>query len=197
MIESILGVASGILGGMVTSIINYFSQKQKYAQDIKLKELDIELIKVEADKKMEISRVETEGKVELGELDTLKSSYVEANKPLFDQSYMKMLMESKYFKWLGALIASSFGVVDFLKHLARPLITYYLLGVSTYLTILCYQLLEKWSTAGALTLTEAYNIFELSVRSLLYLTISVVTWWFADRRTAKFLMRLNDGNKKD
>uniref|UniRef100_A0A6M3JX62 Uncharacterized protein n=1 Tax=viral metagenome TaxID=1070528 RepID=A0A6M3JX62_9ZZZZ len=192
----ILSIFTGIFGGAVTSIINYFNQKQKNSHEIELRNLDIRMIEVEADKKMQISRVETEGKVELGELDALKESYKEANTSLFDRSYMQTLMSSKWFSWVGALIATSFGVVDFLKHLARPLITYYLLGVSTYLTILCYKLLEKWSTTGALSLPEAYNLFQLSVQSLLYLTISCVAWWFADRRVAKFLMRLDDGNSK-
>ena len=40
-------------------------------------------------------------------------------------------------------------------------------------------------------------IFDQVTSIIIYLTVSSVTWWFGDRRTAKFLMRLNDGNKKD
>ena len=32
------------------------------------------------------------------------------------------------------------------------------------------------------------------IESIIYLTFSVVMFWFGDRRTAKFAKRLNDGN---
>jgi len=197
ILESVFGAITGLLGSAVTSYFNWKQQKLKNDHDIQMKELDIKLVTVEADKKMEISRVETEGKIELSELDAYKMAQEESNKSSFDSSYMKYLMESKYFQWLGALIAGAFGFVEWLKGMARPAITYYLLGVSTYLTILCYKLLQTFSVSGAITLPEAYDIFQLCIRSLIYLTISCVSFWFCDRRVAKFLYRLNDSNKKD
>ena len=195
--ESLFGALTGLLGSAVTSYFNWKQQKLKNEHDVQMKELDIKLVIVEADKKMEISRVETEGKVELSELDVYKVAQEETNKSLFDSSYMKYLIESKYFQWLGALIAGIFGLAEWLRIMARPTITYYLLAVSTYLTILCYKLLQIFSANGAITLPEAYDIFQLCIRSLIYLTISCVSFWFCDRRVAKFLYRLNDSNKKD
>jgi hypothetical protein len=39
-------------------------------------------------------------------------------------------------------------------------------------------------------------IFDQVTSIVIYLTVSCVTWWFGDRRVAKFLMRLRGGNLK-
>ena len=47
-----------------------------------------------------------------------------------------------------------------------------------------------------MSIAQATALFSQVIDIILYLTVSCVTWWFGDRRVAKFLMRLNDGNYK-
>jgi hypothetical protein len=48
-----------------------------------------------------------------------------------------------------------------------------------------------------LTADQAGAIFDQVTSIVIYLTVNCVTWWFGDRRVAKFLMRLKDGNLKN
>jgi len=195
ILESILGVLSGLLGPIVTSISNYLSQKLKNAHDEKMAELNMQMMKLEAEMQIKVQESKVAGEVEMAEIAALKESYKEANTTLFDRSYMEILSRNKYFSWVNHIIAFMFAIVDFLKQLARPIITYYLLAVSSYLTLLCYRFIEASGGSG-LKLAAAEKIFADSVNVLLYLTVTVVVWWFADRRLSKFMMRLNDGNSK-
>ena len=109
---------------------------------------------------------------------------------------MNKLMKSPWTAWIGTILSFLFGVVDFLKHLARPALTHYLMGVSTWITIVAWQTMQQVSETTPLTTAEAYGLFDKIITIMVYLTVSCVSWWFADRRTAKFLMRLEDGNVK-
>jgi len=195
LVESILGVVSGLLGPMITSFVNYKTQQLKNDYDIKMAAENRETIKIEAEMSIKVTEAKVSGEIELAEIGALKESYKEANTVMFDRSYMEILARSKWFSWVNHIIALMFASIDFLKQAARPLITYYMLGVSTYLTLLCYKFIESMG-ASAFKLTTAEQIFSDSVNALLYLTITIVTWWFGQRPISKFMMRLNDGNAK-
>jgi hypothetical protein len=64
--------------------------------------------------------------------------------------------------------------------------------MSTYITILTYRILED--TLGMpgqiLPAVKAMELFEVVILTVLYMTTTVLTWWFADRRTAKFLGKM-------
>ncbi|MDO9549069.1 MAG: hypothetical protein Q7J65_08920 [Candidatus Marinimicrobia bacterium] len=197
ILTSIIGGGlTGLIGNALTSFTNFRMQKLKNQHEEKMTELDMQTIRLEAEMQVKVTQAETEGKISLADMEALKASYGQAEKPLFDSSYMNKLMESPWTAWLGAILSFLFGVVDFLKHLARPAITYYLMGVSTWITIVAWQTLEKTSGTTPLTTAEAYGLFDKIITIMVYLTVSCVSWWFADRRTAKFLMRLEDGNLK-
>ncbi len=195
LVESILGVLSGLLGPAVTAIANFKMQKLKNEYDVAMAKENRETIKLEAEMQIRVTESKIAGEVELAEIAALKESYKEASTTLFDRSYMEILSRSKWFGWVNHIIAIMFSIVDFLKQLARPIITYYLLAASTYLTILCYRFTEAMGGSG-LKISVAEKVFEDSANILFYLTVTVVTWWFADRRLSKFIMRLNDGNAK-
>ncbi|MBU1633260.1 hypothetical protein KJ762_01985 [bacterium] len=197
ILASILGGGlTGLIGNALTSFTNFKMQKLKNDHAAKMADLDMQTIRLEAEMQVKVTTAETEGKISLAEVDALKASYGQAEKPLFDSSYMNKLMESPWTAWIGAILSFLFGIVDFLKHLARPAITYYLMGVSTWITIVAWQTLQQTSETTPLETTQAYALFDKIITIMVYLTVSCVSWWFADRRTAKFLMRLEDGNVK-
>jgi len=197
ILTSILGGGlTGLVGNALTSFTNYKMQKLKNDHDAKMAELDLQTIRLEAEMQVKVTQAQTEGQVQLAEMEALKASYAELEKPLFQRAYMSKLMKSKWTVWIGAILSFLFGLVDFLKSAARPVLTYYLMGVSTWITIIAYQTVIQTSGTAPLDTTKALELFDKVTTTIIYLTISCVSWWFADRRTAKFLMRLEDGNIK-
>lgn len=187
-----LGAISGFIGTIVTSITNYKMQKLKNEHDATMAKLDMEAIKVEAEANIKVTKAQVEGAVEIGEIDAFKKSYSMLSNDLFDKSYMKFLMSKGWLAWTVVPITLGFALVDFLKHLARPVITYYLLGVATWLTILLYKLVG----GSLMPIQDTFDLWKIVVMTIIYMTATCTSWWFGDRRTAKFLNRLSDGNTK-
>lgn len=190
----ILGAISGLVGSAITTWSNYKLQKLKNDHDLKKYEFDIKKMELGAKLKIKIAEQTTESAIKISEMDAYKTSLKTMDRDLFDKSYMRFIMSKGWLAWVGVLISVGFGVVDFLKHLARPFITYYLLGAATWLTVLSWEALKL--TGGALSVTQAFDLFNMVVTTLIYLTTTVVSWWFADRSVSKFMNKLNDGNAK-
>lgn len=192
--SGVLGTVTGLIGTGITTIAGYFTQKLKNKHDIAMGKLDIKTIKVEADASIKVTKAKVEGEVELAEVDAMKTSYSMLSQDLFDKSYMQYIMSKGWLAWVAVPIVLMFALVDFLKHLARPALTYYLVGATTWITILSWKLM----TMSGVTITgdQAYDLFQIVAMTVIYLTASCVSWWFGDRRIAKFINRLADGNAK-
>ncbi len=188
----VIGTITGIVGNAITAFTNYKTQKLKNVHDVAMAELDMKMIKVEADASIKVTKAKVEGEVELAEVDAMKSSYSMLSSDLFDKAYMKYIMERSWLAWCAVPITLMFALVDFLKHMARPALTYYLVGATTWITILSWKLMAGATFTG----DQAFDLFKLVVMTVIYLTASCVGWWFGDRRVSKFLARLNDGNRK-
>ncbi len=188
------GVLSGLVGTALTSIMGFFTQRLKNKHDVAMAELDIKSMKMEAEMNIKVTRAKVEGEVELAEIESLKTSYSMLSQDLFDKSYMQYIMSKSWLAWLAIPITLGFAFVDFLKHLTRPALTIYLIGATTWLTYLCWGVLG--GPAGAITIALAAELFEVLVMTVIYMTSTCVGWWFGDRRIAKFVNRLNDGNAK-
>ena len=190
------GGVTGLLGNIITSITNYKMQKLKNKHEAKMADIDLKTIRLETEMQVKITEAETEGQVQIAEMDALKESYKQAAKPLFDRSYMQHLFKSKWTSWIGSILSLLFGIVDFLKGAARPILTYYLMGAATWITILAYKMLKESTAETVLDVEKAHQLFDTTTQTMIYLTVATVSWWFADRRISKYLFRLNDGNVK-
>ena len=198
-IESIIGGISGLLGGIATAIVNYKIQKlknehEKIMAEIELKKMDKEkeIMIAEAEASVKITQAEIEGATELAEI----KGYTETHKerPLFRESYMKRLSEAKgwvkYLAWpVITIVSMMFGFVDFLKALMRPALTIYHVIITTWVTIMAWKIAEQIG-GGFITQGKAVAILDQVISTVLYLTVTCVTWWFFDRRTAKFLRQM-------
>jgi len=198
-LDIVFGAITGLLGNGITAWTNYKMQKIKNAHDIVIIEKETEAMIVEAEANIQIEKARIEGEVELTEASTFLEGIKEGNKQAFSDKWIDKLFNVEgWVRYISipvaVLIAFLFGMVDFLKALMRPGLTLYLTGCTTWITYLAWNILEKYGTA--ITSVQAVEIFDQVVSIIIYLTVSSVTWWFGDRRTAKFLMRLNDGNKK-
>lgn len=201
------GGITGIIGTVTTSIINYKTQKIKNEHEVAMERVKIDTMKAQAEiTKNLISDVGSEAKnvmqsaVEVQDAIAYGKSQQYGNEQVFSSNWIEKLLQVKgWTSWfsfpIAYIIIILFGIVDFMKGLMRPGITLYMMGASTWITMLAYGILEK-AGIEKMKIEDAANIFNSVVVVITYLTISCVTWWFGDRRTAKFLMRLKDGNFK-
>jgi hypothetical protein len=177
------GGVTGLVGSIGSAIMNYKMQALKNADDLAMGQLEIQKIQAEAEASIKVQDAKTEGEIQIAQIDAYKASLENMQKNLFDTSYMGMLAKSKWTSWMILPISFMFALVDFMKDLARPLLTYYLVGMSTWVTILAYQLVQK---SGGMTQAQADSIFNTVIGMVLYLTVSSVSFWFADRNMTKF-----------
>lgn len=189
---TILGGITGLLGNFLTSWINFKQKKLEFEHESKMVELEIKAMMAEAEANIKITKAEVEGAIELADASAYIESQKQGNKNLFDVKWIDRLFGvqgnvGRFFAIPAAiLIAILFGFVDWLKGMMRPGLTLYLVGLTSYLTYVSYQILTKYGGED-ITSDQAIVIWNDVVTIIIYLTVSCVTWWFGDRRTAKFL----------
>jgi hypothetical protein len=107
--------------------------------------------------------------------------------------------ERKFLSWklftvpVATLISFLFGFVDFIKGMIRPSLTVYLCGVTTWVTLMAWKIMQASGTE--ITATQAMTIFQDTTSIVVYLTVSCVTWWFGDRRMAKTIMEMKGADR--
>ena len=199
-LDVLLGAVTGLFGTALTSWTNFKMQKVKNSHEVDMVKLETTAMIEEAKANIQIEKARIEGEVELTEASTFLEGIKQGNKQTFSEKWIdKLFAVESWLKYISipvaVFIAFLFGMVDFLKALMRPGLTVYLTGCTTWITIMAWDIMQKYGTE--LTSAQAIDIFTQVTSIIIYLTVSSVTWWFGDRRTAKFLMRLDDGNKKE
>lgn len=193
MIETILGVATGFLGNIITSFTNLKAQKIKNQHDIEMRQYDLKERKLEAELQVAVETARTEAAIEQAEANAYIESMRSANADVLTAEKLQVLSASG--SKSGRFLAFIMGLVDAFRASIRPGLTVYLIALTTLLTIKAVQILD--AKEPLLSAIQAREVFTQVSDVVVYLTVSVVTWWFGDRRTAKFLYRLNDGNIQD
>lgn len=158
-----LGAIVGLIGGSISRYQQYKMRKIEIEGELKVRALDIQESKLErqhnldmADKEMDLAETE-------GDIDAQKAD-------------LKNLGESLKLATKNTGIA----FVDAIRGLMRPLITVFLLILSTWI------LAQVWNEVGgleSLTPEKLISIFEYMVRQIIFLTVTAVAWWFASRGT--------------
>jgi hypothetical protein len=203
MLETIMGGITGLFGSVITSFMNYKTQKLKNEHeramaDIEIRKMDKEkeIMLAETEANMRITEVQTEAQIDIADADVYGKTIALAQKEALSETVHRKLMEGgKFSKAIGASLGFLFGIVDFIRRLIRPSLTIYLVGLTTWITYIAWQVMQAHN--ADLNANQAERIFNNVTVIVIYLTVSCVTWWFGDRRMAKFLSRLNDGNFKD
>lgn len=200
LIETLLGGVTGLLGNVITSIMNYKTQKLKNDHEIALVKVQTEAMIAEAKAQIEITKARIEGEVEIADSQAYMESIKHGNQTSFSDKWIDKLFsvqgKMRYFSIpIALIIAFLFGLIEWIKQFMRPGLTTYTVLMTTWITFTAYDIL-KARGIEALTADKALGIFNDVTSIVIYLTVSCVTWWFGDRRVAKFLMRLKDGNTK-
>ena len=197
--DIILGGITGLFGNIITAWSNYKTQKLKNEHDETMYQFKIQELGAKTDAAIKITEAKISGAVELADSKAYDTSQEKGNEKLFAESWIdKLFSVDGWLQYLATpvavVLAMSLGFVDFLKGIMRPGLTLYLTGVTSWLTWTAYNMLQ--SAGSLITNQQAVDIYNQVTSIVIYLTVSCVTWWFGDRRIAKFLMRLDDGNIK-
>jgi hypothetical protein len=199
LLESILGGLTGLLGNVVTSISNFKTQKLKNEHDQKMYDFKIKELQAKTDAAIKITDAKIAGAVELADSEAFTESQKYGNqRALSDSALDKLFSIEGYLGYIatpiGLIILSLLGFVEFFKGIMRPGLTLYLIGCSTWITWMAWEIMQK--VGLAMNATQAVGIFTEVTSIIIYLTVSCVTWWFGDRRIAKYLMRMNEKTEK-
>ncbi len=205
LLETILGGVTGLVGNIVGGIFKYKTQKLE-VESLKLNnEHELQMVNAEtqamiqeAKANIAITRAQVEGEIELADANVYMQSQKEGNKNLFSNKWIDKLLsvegKARFITFpAGVLVAILFGFVDFLKGLMRPTLTGYLVGMSTWITWMAWEIMQKGGVT--MDLATATDIFNNVTSIVVYLTVSCVTWWFGDRRMAKTIMHLKGADR--
>jgi len=205
LLETIFGGVTGLIGSVVGGIFKYKTmkaqielKKAEHAHEKDMVLAETEAMIMESKANIAITRAQVEGAIDLEDAKAYVQSQKEGNKSMFSNKWIERLFSVEG-KWqiitlpLSMLIATMFGFVDFLRGVIRPALTVYLCGVTTWVTMMAWKIMQ----AEGITVTaiQAVQIFTDVTSIITYLTISCVTWWFGDRRIAKTIMELHGADR--
>jgi hypothetical protein len=196
MLETILGGLTGLLGSIVTGFLNYKTLKVKNEHEEKMVALETAAMKEEAKMQIAIKKAEIEGEVELADAQAYIEGQKAGNQKAFSDQWIDKLFsiegKLRFVSTPAALLlAMAFGFVDFLRGLMRPGLTLYLTGMTTVITWMAWDIMQKHGL-DTMTVQQAIDIYHQVITIVIYLTVTCICWWFADRRMAKFLTTLNN-----
>lgn len=156
-VSILTGGATGLLGTALSAVVDYFQARADHKREVELRRLDIEHARIEGDSAERTAAIEAEGERDVAEWDAMAASYREAGR-----------------RWSRPGDGVLIQLVDFVRGMTRPVLTWCLLG----LTGAIYFLL------GA-TDAHAAALQSRIVDTVLYLATAAVLWWFGQRQIEK------------
>jgi len=205
MANPLSGGLLGVVGSVATSLFNFLRQRQDAKTQVEMKKLDniridkekdreIAIIQAEADANVKIVETQVKGTVELEEIKAFTESQKGAHATVVTEGMIQRLSEIKnkdgatpiYTQILLTSLVSLLGLLDVIKGVMRPIITTYYIVLTSYITTVAWEIVQK--NEKIITADDAWAVVAQIINTVLFLTTTCVTWWFADRQTAKFLM---------
>jgi len=182
------GVITGLIGTIATNITNYKMKKLDNQHKLNMVKAETDAMVAEAEANIKITETKIRGELEISENQIYQETIKQAGQKSVSNELLQKLFDSKWTWWLGSLIILLLAIVDWLKAFIRPGLTIYLIILTTWITYTAYTILCIHDEA--LTVEQSLSLFDQVVNIIIYLTVSCVTWWFGDRRTAKFLSKM-------
>ncbi|MDR2927502.1 MAG: hypothetical protein LBV41_04790 [Cytophagaceae bacterium] len=198
LLEGLIGTATGLLSNFLTTWQNNKSLKLKNEHELKMRDFDIKMIQVqteamirETEANIRITETQVAGEVQKLEMQGETTAFVESikagNERALDPNSVLRLYASRWTKPFGVLLTMMLGFCDFMKHFIRPALTVYCVMLATYIT---YQTVLILNANGRFVETgEALTLFGEAKEIVFYLAVTMATWWFGDRRMAKFMTK--------
>ena len=200
-LDVLFGGLTGLIGTALTEILKYKNKKMEFDHEAKMVALETAAMKEEAKMQIAVTKAEIEGAVELADAQAYMESLKGASKPMFSEQWIERLfsVEGKFGRFfaipVAVFLAMGFAFIDWLRGLMRPALTLYLTLMSSVLTYMAWEILQKNNIV--MTAEEAVNIYSETTSIVIYLTVSCVTWWFGDRTMSKAIVDMKKDKKKE
>jgi len=190
-LDIILGGLTGLIGNAVTAWTTYKTKKMEFEHKEAMVKLETMAMLEEAKAQISITKARIEGEVELAEVGAYKESLESGKEKFFGEKWVDLMLDSTgwssyILKPAAMVIAMAFAIVDLVRGMMRPLLTIYLTGLTSYITWLAWKILEA-KGISSLSVTNAVDLYTDVISTVIYLTVSAITWWFGDRSMSKFL----------
>lgn len=173
----------GAIAGLAQKALDAYHQKQieeqnlltlqeNHRQELLLKDKELQLMQFEASSQLSLAELDSRTKIDLASYDALKASHED------DKATYATGSEAANSLW--------FIAVDFIRGIIRPFITLYL----TLIYTICgaYVTHKMFTLSGSPLLNDTKwletNFTDL-ISSLLFMTSTVVLWWFGTRPSQK------------
>ena len=152
----------------IGAIVGYFTEKEKNRTTVELAKIGIE------NKNIDQDIAETNSYTE--------AVHDEMQDRLFKSEYMQHMVGTggKYSALFVSMICMAFALIDVVKASVRPVVT--------YISVLYFGHLVYVFNGDITEYLQAQP--EVIVISVIYLVITIMAWWFTDRRIAKNVNRI-------
>ena len=152
------GGATGLLGTVISGVLGHFKAKQDLKREITLRELDIQLARIEGDSAENIAAIEAEGARDEAAWKAIDASYREAAR-----------------RWSRPGDGWAMVFVDVVRGLIRPALT---VGLFALVGAIYFSLAASADPSVA-------KIQARIVDTALYMATAAGLWWFGQRPTEK------------
>lgn len=184
ILESILGIVTGLGGSIATGVMNLKTQKLKNAHEIAMVQAETNAMIAETEANIKITEQQVQRDLELAANENFLVSQEYGNRVNVSNQLIEKLFEKRWTTIFGVLLTFLLGVVDVLRSGMRPAITITLMVITAYITQNSIQIVMQ--NNDILTPDQVYEL----IASIIYLTFSVVGWWFGNRAIEKFNSKL-------
>lgn len=188
LIEGIVGAVTGIVGTVATAITNYKTQKLKNEHDVAMAKIEHEAMIAEAEIGMKVTEQKLQGELAMADAEIYKSNVKLGNGRAVSNSVIERLLEGKWTKWVGTLLIFLLGLADVMRTMMRPLLTVYLVAVTSWVTYEAGSILA--AKQALISATLAATLFTNVTNIVIFLTVSAVTWWFGNRSLEKYMKEM-------
>lgn len=155
-----------MIGSGITKFIEYKKQKQLNEHEIAMAAQDRETMVLENAGKLKLAITEGDIKRDVADSKAFKDSFSSDK-----ATYLTGKVEGNWFTTFA------FTCIDTLRGSVRPLITYYIAVVQTYMAFKLYGIA---STVG-ISPDQAFELLNHMLASFLYIGTTVILWWFGTR----------------
>ena len=167
------GGATGLIGVLIQRYFDLQNKKQdiealklNLAKSVELSKMESERARLRADADMQISETEADAKVMVGSYEHDEARYIDKE---------SMRKPGK----ISALIMLMMGFVDFLRGSLRPGMTIYLCFLVSAMFAWVKTLAEQYGIV--MTPEQVLTLITQIIATILYVFTTVTLWWFGTR----------------
>lgn len=195
LLETLGSALLGLLGTGLTTYSNYKMEQLRSQNAREKMKLETELMIKEADANIRVAQATASMRIEELESEAFAAS-VASQEPALPSDWVSTLFEFQ--GWgriftvpIGLVLLFLLGLGDVVQHLMRSFLTLYSLGIASWVTYKCYDIMMS----TGVPFPKAGEAWETACETVLLLAVTMVTWWFGDRRVAKHLSHMKGGTK--